>query len=176
MEIRFRMKKEDIKCTELCLNETFLREAGFTLENFTSNVLTEGLPQFFPPGPRKQGMNALRSFLEHFGESDIESPEQEGELLMKTGYRKKITFRTLSLVELSESDMILSLIVYINTKSLPFGSYQKEPYSANFLEILKEQDKEKEYLFNTYYGEKFQGLHSNTEKVCKIKELSVQQL
>jgi len=39
------------------------------------------------------------------------------------------------------------------------------------LEELKNIDKEKEYLLNTYYGEKFQGLYSNTDKVCKIREL-----
>jgi hypothetical protein len=26
-------------------------------------------------------------------------------------------------------------------------------------------------MFNHYYGENFKGLHSNTDKVCKIKEL-----
>ena len=44
-EMRYRMKKDEIKCTELCFNETFLKEAGYNLEHFTSAVLTEGLPQ-----------------------------------------------------------------------------------------------------------------------------------
>lgn len=45
-EMRYRMKKDEVKCTELCFNETMLKEAGYTLENFTSTVLSEGLPQY----------------------------------------------------------------------------------------------------------------------------------
>lgn len=171
-EMRYRMKKEEIKCTELCFNETFLREAGYTLENFTSNVLSEGLPQFFPPDSIA-AIKTLQNVMENYMTNESESPEQEMDLLMKTGYRKKITFQTVMLVELSDQDLIMSLVFYMKSKSLPFGSYQKQPYTQEFLEILKSQDKEKEYLFGTYYGEKYLGLHSNTEKVCKIKELAL---
>jgi len=44
-EMRYRMKKDEIKLTELCINETFLKEVGYSLETFTSTVLVEGLPQ-----------------------------------------------------------------------------------------------------------------------------------
>jgi len=170
-EMRYRMKKDEIKLTELCINETFLKEVGYSLETFTSTVLVEGLPQFFPRKPLAE-LNTIRSFMDNYMVNDNETPEIDGELYMKTGYRKKVTLQTLTLVELSDSDLILSFVIFLKTKSLPFGSYEKQPYAPEFLEILKEQDKEKEYLFNTYYGENVQGLHSNTEKVCKIKEIS----
>jgi len=169
-EIRYRMKKDEIKCSELCYNETFLKEIGYTLENFTSTVLSEGLPKFLVSGSLVE-KEIVKGIWENYLVNEAESPEQETEILMKTGYRKKVIMQTLTLVELSENELILSYIVYLKKKGLPFGSYQKEPYSPEFLDILKENDKQKEYLFQTYYNEKFQGLHSNTEKVCKIKEM-----
>jgi len=169
-EIRYRMKKDEIKCSELCYNETFLKEIGYTLENFTSTVLTEGLPKFLVSGSPIE-KDIVKGVWENYMVNEAESPEQETEILMKTGYRKKVLFQTLTLVELSENDLILSYILFLKKKGLPYGSYEKEPYAPEFLEILKETDKQKEYLFQNYYGEKFQGLHSNTEKVCKIKEL-----
>jgi len=45
-ELRYRLKKDEVKLTELCLNETFLREIGYTVDNFTNTVLTEGIPQY----------------------------------------------------------------------------------------------------------------------------------
>lgn len=169
-EMRYRMKKDEVKCTELCFNETMLKEAGYTLENFTSTVLSEGLPQFFTQNSTGAATN-LKGIMENFLVNETELPEQETELLMKTGYRKKVVMQTLILVELSETDLILSIIFSMKSKSLPFGSCEKQPYAPEFLEILKSNDKEKEYLFNTYYGENFQGFHSNTEKVCKIREI-----
>jgi len=172
-EMRYRMRADQVKLTELCLNETFLKEMGYTMQNFSSTVLSEGLPQFFAVAPLPHVMNSMKLFLENYMVNESEVAEHECELFMKTGYKKKATVQAITLVELSEGDLILSYVVYIKTKSLPFGSYQKLPYSPDFLEILKERDNEKEYLFSTYYGENIQGLHSNTEKVCKIKEISM---
>jgi len=45
LEMRYRMKKDGVKLSELCINETFLKEVGYTIQNFTSTVLNEGLPQ-----------------------------------------------------------------------------------------------------------------------------------
>jgi len=172
-EMRYRMRGDQVKLTELCLNETFLKEMGYTMQNFSSTVLSEGLPQFFPVAPLPHVTNSVKRFMENYMVNESEVEEHEVELFMKTGYKKKVTVQTMTLVELSEGDLILSYVVYMKTKSLPFGSYQKLPYAPDFLEILKERDNEKEYLFSTYYGENIQGLHSNTEKVCKIKEISM---
>lgn len=171
-EMRYRMKKSEVKLTELCFNETFLKEVGYTLENFTSTVLTEGLPQIFPRSEIQIAIAIHKSFMENYMGNEIETPELEAQLYMKSGYCKKVTFQTVTLVELSEGELILSLVVYYKTKSLPFGSYQVQPYSSEFLDVLRSNDKEKGYLFSTYYGETIQGFHSNTEKVCKIKEIS----
>jgi len=46
-ELRFRLKESDLKISDMCFNETFIREAGYTLENFPSIVLTEGIPQYY---------------------------------------------------------------------------------------------------------------------------------
>jgi len=102
---------------------------------------------------------------------DFQAPEQETDFLMKTGYVKRVSYETHMLVEISEEDVILSIIFVIKTKSLPIKTYPQENYSPVFLEQLKNVDKDKEYLLNIYYGEKFQGLFSNTDKVCKIRDL-----
>jgi len=141
------------------------------MENFTNTVLTEGIPQFFPPRPIDPTRGTVKTFMEYYMVNETETAPMEGELLMKTGYRKKTIMQTLELVEISEGDLILSFIFYVKEKSLPYGSYQTQPLSEEFLEGLKNNDKEKEYLFKNYYGENLQGFHSNTDKVCKIKEL-----
>lgn len=169
-ELRFRLKESDLKISDMCFNETFIREAGYTLENFPSIVLTEGIPQFFPSDSPAL-LNSLKLVMENFLTSDFCIYEQETDFLMKAGYLKKIAYETHMLVEISEEDVILSLIFVVKKKSLPTSTYTKENYLPAFLEELKNIDKEKEYLLNTYYGEKFQGLYSNTDKVCKIREL-----
>jgi len=174
LEMRYRMKKDSVKLSELCINETFLKEVGYTVQNFTSTVLSEGLPQFFPRRALTRAIGAVKAFMEHYMVNDTEMPAHEAELLMKTGYRKKVVLQTVELVEISDGDLILSFILYVKEKSLPYGSYQIQPFSQDFLEGLQSNDKEKEYLFKNYYGENFQGFHSNTDKVCKIKELSPQ--
>jgi len=89
-ELRYRMKKDEVKLTELCFNETFLREVGYTLENFTSTVLAEGLPQIFPRSEVQIAMAIHKSFLENFMGNEIETPELEAQLYMKSGYVLKI--------------------------------------------------------------------------------------
>jgi len=170
-ELRYRMREGQVKLTELCLNETFIKEVGYTLENFTSTVLTEGIPQFFAKSEVSRSVGACKAFMEHYMVNDTELPAHPAELYMKTGYRKKVTLQSLELVEIADGDLILSFILYIKEKSLPYGSYSKEPYAPEFMKILQEHDQEKEYMFNHYYGENYKGLHSNTDKVCKIKEL-----
>jgi len=174
LEMRYRMKKDGVKLSELCINETFLKEVGYTIQNFTSTVLNEGLPQFFPRKALSRAIGAVKAFMEQYMVNDVEEPAHPAELLMKTGYRKKVVLQTVELVEISDGDLIMSFVLYIKEKSLPYGSYQIQPFSQDFLEGLQNNDKEKEYLYKTYYGENFQGFHSNTDKVCKIKELSPQ--
>ncbi len=91
-EMRYRMKKNDVKLTELCFNETFIREVGFTIESFTSTVLSEGLPQIFPRSEVQMAMDIHKSFLENFMGNEIETPELEAQLYMKSGYVLEIFF------------------------------------------------------------------------------------
>lgn len=168
--MRFRMKEGTLGIAELCMNETFIREAGYTLDNFPTIILNEGIPQFFPEDSRAL-INSMKTVMDNFLLNPISIPEQETEFLMKAGYKKKIAFETHVLIETSEDDVVISLILAITKKSIPSEIYEKKEYSEEFLETLKEFDKEKEYLLNIYYGEKFQGVYSNTEKVCKIKDL-----
>jgi hypothetical protein len=170
-EMRYRLRDGQVKLTELCLNETFVKEVGYTVENFTNTVLTEGIPQFFAKSQVSRAVGACKAFFEHYMVNDTELPPHEAELFMKTGYRKKVNLQSLELVEIADGDLILSFMLYVKEKSLPYGSYTKEPLAPEFMEILKLHDQEKEYMFNHYYGENFKGLHSNTDKVCKIKEL-----
>lgn len=92
-EMRYRLREGQVKFTELCLNETFIKEVGFTVENFTSTVLSEGIPQFFAKTPISTAIGACKAFMEHYMENDTELPPHEAELFMKTGYVTSFTFK-----------------------------------------------------------------------------------
>jgi len=89
-ELRYRMRADQVKLTELCLNETFLKEMGYTMQNFSSTVLSEGLPQFFAVAPLPHVMNSMKLFLENYMVNESEVAEHECELFMKTGYVRLI--------------------------------------------------------------------------------------
>jgi len=170
IEMRFRMKDGVIGIGELCMNETFIREAGYTLDNFPTIVLNEGIPQFFPENS-KALLNSLKTAMDNFLIGPVSLQEQETDFLMKAGYKKKVAFETHVLIEMTEEDVVISLILAITKKSFPIEMYEKKDYNEEFLETLKVFDEEKEYLLNTFYGEKFQGVYSNTGKVCKLRDL-----
>jgi len=115
IEMRFRMKDGIIGIGELCMNETFIREAGYTLDNFPTIVLNEGIPQFFPENS-KALLNSLKTAMDNFLTSPVSLPEQETDFLMKAGYKKKVAFETHVLVEMTEEDVVVSLILAITKK------------------------------------------------------------
>jgi len=150
----------------MCFNETFVREAGYTLENFPNIVLGEGIPQFFHYDDSAHLQN-WQNFLDSAFVADYqELPEITTDLLMKSGYRKKVQAQSFVMKEYQDDDIIIGFFTIIKMKSIPQGSYKKVEYSEEFFSQLEERDKEKEYMLNTYYNDDYKGLFSNRDKVC----------
>ena len=80
--------------SEIILNEDFMKEAGYPLEMFASQVLEEGIPQFMPYENEAQNL-ILKTMLERYfelGSCDYKSPEISTHLFTKDNYVIRLNF------------------------------------------------------------------------------------
>jgi len=177
IQSKYRLKNHQNQLNEIIFSEGFLREIGYSLEEFAHIVLEEGIPQLllFNDHPNDSGIKELMKRYFTLGPQDYETPEFESLLRLKHGYVRKIKYKVFYLMNYENNSFGLDSILAILSKEEPYLGHpnpENLPIKKGFMQTMNLRAKESEYFLSSYYNLSFPRKFENMHKICRVREIA----
>lgn len=176
IEFKSMLKDGQINVSEMSFSEKYCSELGFTLDEFSSVVFEEGLPQISPltgSGASSFAKLRLEKYLT-FDQDGYQTPEFETYFIMKGGYMKKVKLKVLyhPCYEKGVPGFVIIGVVVAHQRPAYIAPHlQGLKLNTEFVDYMTNKEQEANQFLTAYYGEELEPKYSNLPKTCTIREI-----
>lgn len=169
-----------MQITEMSFSEKYLAELGFTIDEFTSTVFQEGMPEILSLSSHA-GTSIAKLRLEKYMAHDqdgYQTPDFDSNLVMKNGSLKKIKYRVYyyTCFEKGVPGFVLIGAIVGKEKALIKNTNQGNQtvkINSDFVDFMCGREQERDNFLASYYDKRAEKKYLDTYKTCKVKEIEV---
>lgn len=176
LKLKFRIKNHQNQLKEIVANEDFVKELGYSIENFVTVILQEGFPQIMPYDNPLASV-VIKSLVKNYftiGEQGFEVGELTCPLLMKNNFTKNMKFKAYFLMNYEDTVFGMDLIIAITSAEEPYLLPKRtlsQEISPDFVELMSSHEKEMVDFVSGFYDQMIKQYYTGFFKTCLLKEI-----
>ena len=175
INFKTKFKNNNMHVTEICLNDKYLNELGYSIDSFTLTVLREGVPHLVPVNNTHTVQALMENYHNVENSSEYKTAEFNSSLTVKNGYSRRIKYKVYYLPTFEDGFIGYDCFVPITGKESPTYLSSENPsycsLNKQFLDQMLTQEKESDGFLKKFYNTSIQQKYTTMDKVCKVKEL-----
>lgn len=176
IKLRYRIKNHQNQLKEILLNERFVKEMGYSIDNFVTTVLQEGFPQLLPY-ENPLGPVVLKALIKNYftiGDNGYQVDELACPLLMRNNLAKNMKFKSYFLMNYEDSVFGMDIIFAITAADEPYVMPKvklNQELNNEFINLMSSQEGEIDYFVSNFYDQSIKRNYTNFHKTCMLKEI-----
>ena len=176
INFKTKFKNNNMHITEICSNEKYLNELGYSIDNFTLAVLREGVPHLIPVNNTLTTRVFMEGYQNIENGNEYRTAEFNSSLTIKNGYSRRIRYKVYYLPTFEDGFSGFDCVIIITAKESPTYISSEKPSDCSlnkqFLDQMLGNEKESDGFLRKFYNTSIQQKYTTMDKVCQVKELN----